>query len=159
MDDRVPWGDGAKRKPPVVRSGVLRQLIQTQFREVVISPRRKTALVVGDPTVEASGFAELLGARDQAQIVTQVLRDAGFQVTSLIGDAVRPEQVVMHLLDQDWTIVHIAAHGVFDEVIEPCQAKPTGIVLGGGLVLGPSIFANMTVPPALEFSETPNSAC
>jgi hypothetical protein len=52
-----------------------------------------------------------------------VLRDTGFQVTSLIGDAVRPEQVVMHLLDQDWTIVHIAAHGVFDEVIEPGQAK------------------------------------
>jgi tetratricopeptide (TPR) repeat protein len=151
MDDRVPWGDGAKRKPPVVRSGVLRQLIQTQFREVVISPRRKTALVVGDPTGEASGFAELPGARDEAQIVTQVLRDAGFQVTSLIGDAVRPEQVVMHLLDQDWTIVHIAAHGVFDEVIEPGQVKQTGIVLGGGLVLGPSIFANMTVPPALVF--------
>jgi hypothetical protein len=47
--------------------------------------------------------------------------------------------------------VHIAAHGVFDEVLEPGQAKQTGIVLGGGLVLGPSIFANMTVPPALVF--------
>jgi hypothetical protein len=66
MDDRVPWGDGVKRKPAVVRSGVLRQLNQTQFREVLISPRRKTALVVGDPTGEASGFAELPGARDEA---------------------------------------------------------------------------------------------
>lgn len=152
MDDRTASGDDlVRRNPPVVRSGVVRQLIQTRFREVPLSPRRKSALVIGDPSGEASGFAELPGAREEAQVVTQVLRDAGFEVNSLIGGAVRPEQVVMHLLDRDWTVVHIAAHGVFEEELEPGQCPQTGVVLGGSLVLGPSIFANMTVPPALVF--------
>ena len=68
--------------------------------------------------------------------------------------AVAPEQVVAALFEQAWTIVHIAAHGVVDyEHFAPdgTRRKDTGIVLGGGLFLGPSILDQLPVVPSIVF--------
>ena len=65
-----------------------------------------------------------------------------------------PEQVVAALFEQAWTIVHIAAHGVFDFELQGPDGtarKETGIVLGGGLFLGPSILDQLPVVPAIVF--------
>ena len=67
---------------------------------------------------------------------------------------VAPEQVVAALFEQAWTIVHIAAHGVVDyEHFAPdgTRRKDTGIVLGGGLFLGPAILDQLPVVPSIMF--------
>ena len=157
MDDRRPVADdgspssGSADHPPAVRFSVVRQLTQDQFRETVVPARQRSALVIGDPLGEASGFLELPGAQQEARSVAQLLRTQGFQVTELIGLGVKPEDVVMHLLGQAWEIVHVAAHGVVDWAEKDGDPKQTGIVLGGGLVLGPSVFSNMTITPSLFF--------
>jgi tetratricopeptide (TPR) repeat protein len=84
------------------------------------------------------------------------LRQKGYTVTELIGARVAPEQVVMHLSAEDWDVIHIAAHGVFDEQLprsdgSKTRQKYTGIVLGGELVLGPSVLAQLSVTPHLVF--------
>ena len=163
MDDRHPWEeDGGERadqrKPYAARAGVVRQLIETRFREAVLPPRgAHKALVVGDPRREpAFGFTELPGAQDEARAVAARLRQRGFAVTELIGAEVSPEQVVMHLHAEDWDVIHIAAHGVFDEQLPQAdgsktEQKHTGMVLGGRLVVGPSVLAQLSVTPNLVF--------
>ena len=94
------------------------------------------------------------GALIEADVVTEKLRAAGYEVTPLSGDKVRAEQVVAALFDQAWSIVHIAAHGVVDfPVLGPDGKvrKETGIVLGGGLFLGPSILEQLPVVSSLVF--------
>jgi tetratricopeptide (TPR) repeat protein/triacylglycerol esterase/lipase EstA (alpha/beta hydrolase family) len=163
MDDRAPLEEGGRKasgglKPYAARSGMIRQLIETRFREVVLPPRGpRKALVVGDPRGEpAFGFAELPGAQDEARAVAAELRQNDYTVTELIGAGIAPEQVVMHLFAEDWDVIHIAAHGVFDEQLpqpngSKTQQKHTGIVLGGDLVLGPSVLAQLSATPNLVF--------
>ena len=177
MDDRAPWsaeniGDGeqSERDPFSVRTGVVRQLIQTRFREVApLSRRQPKALVIGDPRGDpAPGFAELLGAQQEARAVAEILKKAAFDVTPLIGDEVRPEQAIMHLFAEQWDVIYIAAHGVFEEALPQAEdgnkevgqrrpgaaanrQKQTGIVLGAGLVLGPAVLAQLAMVPSLVF--------
>ena len=162
LDDRRPWieaalgGDGERRGPAAVRAGLVRQLVQAQFRERPVAstgPRR--ALVVGDPTAEPqAGFQTLPGAVMEAEAVAAKLGAAGYEVALLTGDRVRPEQVIAALFEQAWTIIHIAAHGAVDfPVLGPDGAmrRQTGIVLGGGLFLGPAVLAQLPVVPSLVF--------
>ncbi len=159
LDDRRPWADplgGEIGLPPAVRAGLVRQLVQRQFRETVAVPRGpRQALVIGDPRGEpTAGFAPLPGAEEEAREVADRLSAAGYAVSRLIGAEVTPELVVAALFDQAWTVVHIAAHGVVG--FQPLGAgdkrrTETGVVLGGGLFLGPAILDQMAVPPLLAF--------
>ena len=163
MDDRHPWAAESQsqeneREPFAVRTGVIRQLIQTRFRETVtVSHGPRKALVIGDPRAEPTpGFAELPGAQDEARAVAAKLRERGYGVTELIGADVKPVHVAMHLFAEAWEIIHIAAHGVFEEELPQADGntskqKQTGIVLGGGLVLGPSVLAQLSVVPSVVF--------
>ena len=162
LDDRRPWletadaAGGERPKPAAVRAGLVRQLVQTQFREKVVAPAdRRRALVVGDPRAEPQeGFPPLPGAEEESLAVAERLAGAGFQVTHLHGDKVTPEQVVSALFEQAWNIVHIAAHGVFDYKVrnpDGTSRRETGVVLGGGLFLGPSILDQLPVVPAIVF--------
>jgi CHAT domain-containing protein len=164
MDDRRPWlirgggPDMAARKPPAARFGVLRQLVNENYRPASPSAAGgRRALVIGDPRggTPARGFAPLPGARAEAAGVAKLLRSRGYEVTELIGDAITPDLVIRHLLADVWSIVHIAAHGVVEHgfIIPEGTRGPaqTGIVLAEGVVLGPSLFNQMPVAPDLVF--------
>lgn len=159
LDDRRPWlvegdDDPEARRPPVARFGLIRQLISQRFRENLPAVgRRKRALVIGDPSGEATGFRELPGARHEAEAVGEVLEAAEYQVTSMIGDKVKPEDVVSALFAEAWEIVHIAAHGVVGHRFpdDPSDEPRTGVVLGGSFVLDAETLEQMPVSPDLFF--------
>lgn len=161
LDDRRPWSsdgtmpDESGRRPQAVRSGLLRQLLQTKFREQVVVPYgHRKALVIGDPRGSpADGFPELKAAQDEAQAVVRMLGTT-HDVTALIGAAVMPEQVIEALFSQAWDIVHIAGHGVVQHKLpgpDGALRSVTGVVLGQGFVLGPSTLAKLPVSPSLVF--------
>ena len=134
LDDRRPWtNDGRsqesmQREPQAVRSGLLRQLQQTRFREQVAKPKEKRkALVIGDPGGGSKQeFTELPDAQDEAKAVAKLLRDSGrYQVTELVGRNWTPQDVVMHLFAEDWDIIHIAAHGVVREMLAGPLGPPS----------------------------------
>ena len=162
LDDRRPWlipertAAGDAPKPAAVRAGLVRQLVQTQFRERIVAPAgRRRALVVGDPRAESEpGFAPLPGAEEEAHVVAERLRRAGYEVTHLAGAKITPQQVVAALFEHAWTIVHIAAHGAVDYprvAPDGTIRTETGIVLGGGLFLGPAILHQLPVVPEIAF--------
>ena len=91
---------------------------------------------------------------DEADVVTEKLRARGLRGHPAVRRQGRGEQVVAALFEQAWSIVHIAAHGVVDFPVLGLDGKvrkETGIVLGGGLFLGPSILEQLPVVPSLVF--------
>ena len=161
LDDRRPWileeaGQSASDvKPPAVRAGMVRQLLQSRFREQFAAPRGRKALVIGDPSaVPTEGFPKLPGAEAEASAIAAKLKAKDRRVTALIGGAASPEQVCKQLFTQAWEIVHVSAHGVVDQEMTGSDGRKrrmTGVVLGGGVVLGPSALARLPVSPSIFF--------
>ncbi len=161
LDDRRPWARGdagasaSAIEPPAVRAGMVRQLLQTRFREQVATAHGKPkALVIGDPSaVPMEGFPKLPGAEQEARSIAELLEKT-HAVTTLIGGAATPEQICKQLFAQAWEIVHISAHGVVDDEIagsDGIKRRMTGVVLGGGVVLGPSALSKLPVSPSIFF--------
>ena len=178
MDDRPADADGALVPPPVVRRGVLRQLVQTRFARLQATPHGgQRALVIGDPRggPPADDFPLLPGARAEAEAVATLLEEQGFEVVRLIGDKVTPEQVVERVLDGGWTVLHVSAHGIYDYPFRSDRnaakvtgwdgdwthfigPRHTGIVLGDKLTLSPAMLGAMPEPPVFAFINCCNLA-
>lgn len=156
---RYPWElledrRSTTRRPPAVAAGLLRQLRTPTFRTQPAHPQRATALVVGNPRVQAREFPDLPGAAAEARGVTKVLRHHGVAVTDSIGqDAER----VLGALHQDgWRVLHLAGHGVHEHVLparegEAIAARASGMVIGDGVFLTPGDVAQMREVPELVF--------
>jgi CHAT domain-containing protein len=177
MDDRAA-DDPALVPPPVVRRGMLRQLIQTRFARLQATPRGgHRALVVGDPRggPQAEDFPALPGARAEAEAVADLLEQQGFEVVRLIGDEITPDQVLERVLEGGWTVLHVSAHGVYDYPFRSDRnaakaggwdgdwthftgPRHTGVVLGDKLTLAPSILNAMPEPPVFAFINCCNLA-
>ncbi|MGL4541984.1 MAG: CHAT domain-containing protein, partial [Polymorphobacter sp.] len=159
MDDRQDHeADQEDSKPPAVRYGMLRQLVQQDYaRRQTTSSGQRTALVIGDPhdgEWHFDGFKRLPGAVKEAQHVAAQLEKAGYAVTCLIGDGNPPERIIEHLLRGGWTVLHICAHGVWDYAFQadrdaadkaPGTAVPrhTGVLLGDRIVISPAVLQAM----------------
>jgi hypothetical protein len=160
LDDRRPWAadsflhNGAQY-PPVVRAGLVRQLLQTRFQERIVVPTGKPrALIIGDPHgVAMPGFSALPEAEKEAVAIAELLEET-HDVVRLIGIEATPENICEQLFAEAWEIVHIAAHGVVRKMLlgrDGVQRPMTGVVLGGGIVLGPSVLSKLPVSPSLFF--------
>lgn len=168
---RYPWelledGSVPDAKPLVLQHGLLRQLAQTEFREVVRGVTADNALVVGDPV---SSFPELRGAQAEAEDVWRVLQSqGGFSVEKHI----RPTsaEVVTALFAKPYRVLHLAGHGVYeyldakDLACDSCgkglpeeqrkrnaASRITGMVLGDGVFLTPVEVKQMRAVPELVF--------
>ena len=157
LDDRRPWLSDAEaeKRPPAVRAGLVRQLLQTQFREDIVPPRGKPkALVIGDPRgAPMDRFNPLKGAEEEANAVAKRLSN-DFEVTALIAEKAQPDEICRQLFTEAWDVIHISAHGVLNQNIvgpDGISRKRTGVVLGGGVVLGPSALAKLPVSPGIAF--------
>jgi len=149
------WNTGAM--PLSVDSGMVRQFATADFRPRVQRAPKDTALVIGDPPLEGSKvFQQLPGAAAEATTVGTVLRDNGFDTTSLVGDEAQWPTVLSSLYGHPYRILHIAAHGVFEyepqkEGKENDGKKFTGVVLGKNAFLTPAEFEQLRVVPDLVF--------
>lgn len=159
-----PWEVLQDRRSPEsqplsVRSGMLRQLMVAQPRRV----RRATqnvALVIGNPPAGA-GFSNLESAAKEAEQVVKGLGDSGFKVTRKIGVEATAEQVVTALLADDYRVLHLAGHGVFQYPVESKDSPSTGtgqpplvvtgMVLGNGAFLTAAEIRQMGCVPDLVF--------
>jgi alpha-beta hydrolase superfamily lysophospholipase len=134
-----PWEllqDGFDRRlePLAVSGGMVRQLLEESGRHDVLRPTSNDALVVGNPIVHDRRFPSLKGARDEAVAVASMLTEtAGYDVQLLLEGDATPRAVLTALHDRPWRILHLAAHGVFEHLVD---GQPvTGLVLDNGLFL------------------------
>ena len=156
LDDRRPWlSDGTKADPPAVRAGMVRQLVQRQFREGMVASRgAPKALIIGNPRAAPTGMPDLPQAVAEATSIAAALKAAGYDNVPLIGATAGPEPITRRLFTEAWEIIHISAHGVFEQLVpgpDGKKEKRTGIVLGGGVVLTASALGKIPASPGVVF--------
>ncbi len=145
-----------RRIPMALRVGVLRQFRETEgLRYNVRRASSNNALVIGNPPTP--GAADLPGAAEECMAAAEVLAKHSFDVDSLIwkmngrfvGDrapgstGTSPLDALHALLNGDWRVLHIAAHGAFTD-----DSTTTGVLLGS-LRLTANTFSKMSVVPDL----------
>jgi CHAT domain-containing protein len=152
-----------EKKPLAVRMRVVRQLATGRYRQVVRSLGRRTALVIGNPSVdrfkeffrsssgkEINNPPSLVHAEEEAEAVAAVLGSLGYAVESVIGDDRTAYDVFAALFRDPWRIVHISAHGVFQQM--HVDGKPrSGVVLSDGFLVTAAEIASLESVPELVF--------
>ena len=128
--------------PLSTRIGMVRQLASPHGRDRVTTVRNDRALVVGDTQ---SGFQPLTGAQHEAGVVAQMLRGHAPDVTLL--DRPTSQQVFVSLFDEQYRVIHLAAHGTVSED----GNGPTGMVLGPKTYLTTAQINQMRHVPELVF--------
>ncbi len=147
---RYPWemmmdAYGDSKEPLVTKTGFLRQLATSTYRENVEMPVMNNALVVGNPTLNGY-YPDLPAAGMEAEQVAILLEKFGYAVNK---DYINKEAagVITELYPRPYKILHIAAHGVLTDK----TTGQTGIVLGPGVILTPSDFEQVRKVPELVF--------
>ncbi len=148
--------------PLALRVGVLRQFLESEdLRHNIRRAGGDSMLVVGNPPPgpglhplpaaarEAAAVAALFNERAPAWHVEPMVWDEqGKQVlpTDRTLDHEPGEHVLHRLLNGDWRIVHVAAHGQIT-----ADPATTGVVMGGRFHLTANVFARLSVVPDLVF--------
>ncbi len=143
-----PWellqDSAMNAKPLCVNAGMIRQLSTPNFRINIKRVTRDKALIVGDPVL--NGFiSQLPGAEREAKEVANVMNNKGYASSAVIKKPA--EEIVRQLFCDDYKIIHLAGHGVFN----PGVPKQSGMVIGNGLFLTTSDIAQMSTVPELVF--------
>ncbi len=156
--------------PMAVRTPVVRQLASTRFRAQVRQALDRSALVIGNPSVEGFGAAfpdprqpdrnnapadnpdppPLPGAEAEANAVAAVLGGLNYRVTQAIGADFPASSVLALLYHQPYRLLHISAHGVFD-LLHRDGRRRSGVVLSGGLLITAAEIAAMETVPELVY--------
>ena len=152
----------AGQRPMALQMPMVRQLASAEYRRQVRPSVGRTALVVGNPSVQgfelsfriggqpAQPLPALDGAEQEANAVVQVLTGLGYDVHTAVGADRRAVDVMALLLRRPWRILHVAAHGVFDlEHVD--GGRRSGVVLSDGLLITAAEIAAMEWVPELVF--------
>ncbi|SRX72966.1 CHAT domain-containing protein [Aequorivita antarctica] len=143
-----PWellqDNTTNAKPLCINAGMIRQLSTKDYRINIKRVAEKGALIIADPIL--NGFiSQLPGAKEEGMIVKDTLENVGYPTTQLIGtDA---ESIVKNFFCNDYTIIHLAGHGVFN----PKFPKKSGMVIGKDIFLTVFEIQQMPVVPELVF--------
>ncbi len=130
--------------PLCINSGMVRQLATTNSRGSIARVVDRSALVIGDPNL--NGFmGQLAGARKEAELVTDLLRQEKFETQSLIFS--EAPEILTKLLTKNHKIIHLAGHGLF----EYGEEKSSGMVIGNDTFLLPGQLAGMSDVAELVF--------
>ena len=145
--------------PLAVKAAVVRQLSSTRFRPRVQQTVERRAYVVGNPS--SQGFAAafpnakkdpdpLPSAENEANTVAEVLTQYRYDVVAAIGEDQKAIDIVNRLYQHPYRVLHIAAHGVFDEKHIDGTTR-SGVVLSDGLLITAAEIGAMEVVPDLVF--------
>ncbi len=133
---RFPWELLEDRwshtgRPPAVTGGMVRQLKTAEFRAQPSHALENTVFVVGNPDLdEWQDFADLPGARREAERVRDVFSGKGYNTVSAIDE--KAQTIVSALHSNAWRVLHLAGHGEHEFLISeeapapPAAAAPAG---------------------------------
>ncbi|MRT17605.1 CHAT domain-containing protein [Vitellibacter sp. q18] len=143
-----PWellqDNTTNAKPLCINAGMIRQLATKDYRINIKRVAEKGALIIADPIL--NGFIpQLPGAKEEGLMVKDTLENVGYPTTSLIGT--EAESIVKNFFCNDFSIIHLAGHGVFN----PNSPKKSGMVIGKEIFLTVFEIQQMPVVPELVF--------
>ncbi|MBC7874037.1 MAG: CHAT domain-containing protein, partial [Ferruginibacter sp.] len=143
-----PWellqDDIINAKPLCVNAGMIRQLTTSDFRLNIKRVANEKALIIGDP--QLNGYInQLSGAEKEAREVEELMKTNGYACTSVISKPAN--DIVRNLFCDDYKIIHLAGHGIFD----PASPRKSGMVIGKEKFLTTFDINQMSATPELVF--------
>lgn len=146
-----PWEllqDSTKNaKPLCCNAGMIRQLEVDDYRIKVDSVPEKNALVIGDPDLKGYPYAQQLpGAFKEANKVAAILGDYGYNMPNNCFKK-SSGQIINALFKEDYKIIHLAGHGVFNED----NPRASGMLIGNNVFLTTREICQMGKVPELVF--------
>ncbi|MEJ7912798.1 MAG: CHAT domain-containing protein, partial [Chitinophagaceae bacterium] len=142
----------SEARPLCVNAGMIRQLATQDYRLKINAVTNSNALVIGDPDLK--GFVnQLPGAYEEAKMVAGLFNKNGFTASPILRGS--PPQIIQALFAQDYKIIHLAGHGIFDE--QPLEGNTKKTTLRSGMVIGKNVFlstreiSQMSTVPELVF--------
>lgn len=158
----IPWellqdGAIAAAKPLCVNAGMVRQLATENYRVKINAVTNMNALVIADPILK--GFApQLPGAEQEGREVDFILKHNGFITTPIISES--SFKIIQALFSDEYKIIHLAGHGVFNEEIKrkdktdttnQKSQKVSGMLIGDNVFLSTREIAQMSTTPEFVF--------
>ena len=132
------------RKPLCIDAGMIRQLSTSDYRPNIKRGASELAIVVADPQLD--GFVnQLPGAEKEGAIVEKLLTAYGYPNISLINKSA--SEIVMNLFSNEFKIVHLAGHGVYNAH----SRQKSGMVIGDNMFLTTADIEQMSTVPELVF--------
>ncbi|HNM30151.1 MAG TPA: CHAT domain-containing protein [Chitinophagales bacterium] len=131
-------------QPLATTAGMIRQLTTENFRPAVNYTLDNTALIIGNPNT-ANFLPSLQGASDEAELVNNVLMDAGYQST--LSNNESSSVIIRKLFRSDYKIIHLAGHGVYNHA----QPDLSGMVIGNNVFLTTREIQQLSFIPELVF--------
>ncbi|MBL4663601.1 MAG: CHAT domain-containing protein, partial [Flavobacteriaceae bacterium] len=143
-----PWellqDNSVDAKPLCINAGMIRQLRTSNYRTTIKRAPQRKALIVADP--ELKGYiTQLSGAKEEGLKVEEVLNKFEYPTTTLIGQDA--STITKSFFSQDYSIIHLAGHGVFN----PDNPGLSGMVIGKELFLNSFAIEQLPVVPDLVF--------
>ncbi len=143
-----PWellqDNTVNAKPLCINAGMIRQLAISDYNSNIKRVAEENALVVADPNLY--GFIhQLPGAVAEGREVVDILNNNGYNLISLINNDAA--DIIGNLFSKDYTIIHLAGHGVYD----PKSIQKSGMVLGNDVFLTVYNIQQLPVIPELVF--------
>jgi CHAT domain-containing protein/tetratricopeptide repeat protein/lecithin:cholesterol acyltransferase len=129
-------------KPFSVNAGMIRQLSTDEYRQTINSVSKNNALIIAEP---AGVKPDLPMAFEEGTQVEILLKSSGFTVEPALGKTA--PDIIIAMFKDDYKIMHLAGHGVFDEA---CPEK-SGMIIGKDTFLSPREIKQMSSVPELVF--------
>lgn len=131
-------------KPLCVNAGMIRQLSTYNYRMKINSVTARKALVIADPQLD--GYCnQLRGAREEGILVAGKLKEYGYDTIENINR--NTSEVIQSLMQDEYKIIHLAGHGVFNDDI----TKPSGMLIGKNRFLSTREISQMSTVPEFVF--------
>ncbi len=140
-------------KPLCIGAGMIRQLAISEYKTVNTPVKTNNVLIVGDPNLKGFTKAKQLdGAKKEGESVYETLKKYDLSIgTPLIRRD--SDEIITALFKQDYKIVHLAGHGIFNAT----NPYESGMLIGKKkgknepLLLTPFEFAKLSSPPEFMF--------
>jgi len=153
----IPWEllddkDNPETEPIGVRNGLLRQLSDPLNPIAVQYALSDEITVIGDPKLDSnSGYYQLPGAKNEAELVAGLFKDHSFAVHKSIQES--SHEVIQTIVNHNSRVIHLAGHGVHTVYDKEAQATRyiSGMVLNKNSYLNADIFDGFRRMPELVF--------
>ncbi len=130
--------------PLCINAGMVRQLATEDYRVKIRSVAKNSALIIADPDLK--GFAsQLQGALEEGEMVSGIFEKAEFKSKKISRGSAA--EIIQALFSDDYKIIHLAGHGVFNE--DP--SKGSGMLIGNNVFLSTREISQMSSVPELVF--------
>jgi CHAT domain-containing protein len=131
-------------KPLCINAGMVRQLATEDYRVKIRAVAKNSALIIADPDLK--GFAnQLQGALEEGEMVAGLFEKFEFKTKKISRGSAA--EIIQALFSDDYKIIHLAGHGVFNE--DP--AKGSGMLIGKNVFLSTREISQMSSVPELVF--------